>query len=69
MRLISERGGYPPGGVPNQYHIDSHIRTDLAGQVGPDGRIQRLFAELTVPDRQMRQALAFASALVLGRIW
>jgi len=56
MRLTNERGVPPLGDLSHQYHIDSHIPNRSA----PDGSIQRLFAELTVADRQVRQALAFS---------
>jgi hypothetical protein len=55
MRLTNERG-YPWGTCPINTILILTFRTDLAGQVGLDEIIQRFFAELTVADKQMRQA-------------
>lgn len=63
MRLTNEGGTPPLGDFPSIQYSFSH------SEHSKHGSIQRLFAELTVADRQMRQVLAFASALVLGRIW
>ena len=45
MRLTSERGVPPLGGVPHQYHIDSHILTRIKeGKSARDGSIGALLA-------------------------
>ena len=69
MRLTNEGGDPPWGTCPINTILILTFRIRIKqDRSPPDGSIQRLFAEFTVVDRQVRQALAFASALVLGRI-
>ena len=69
MRLTNEGGVPPLGDFPINTILILTFRTDLVGRVGTRQEHTETLWELAVADRQMRQAPAFASALVLGRIW